>query len=825
VRLQGVPFFNTLTVGSLFLMGTHSLYCIYRLREENHHSLYAVLPLMLTVFGSYLGVLFELDLHAQPFAQLVKKIRTANVPLVNGLFLYSALRCCLSVDGVVLQGLAALVALVSVGVAFLAFCHGPDFDAQHKWLLLSIPVFQVLQGLIYLFSSLPHAQRNDFLVQVVFQLVSNVDVTATWLFHFLNVAGGQFYLFALLQSRTAVTVASLWDLPWQASPTTVAVVVATLAAFLTWARFVQPMLWSRFYLSFSFAVWNTVYSALLKLPCIYPKVIEDEYESLYHDQPPLRIVHYKQNHPLALEMQFTAMDRYPGSQLYFAKAIGVKFAFWLISLLDRIIPQARPSVHISDKPRCEGPFELFFPLREYAPPVTPSKVRAEHAAGQLLAYICQFGHATTMLQREGNSIVMDLDWMNAYPVKKGFHPYGGKAWFELNKDGYLRVTHVRGPARPGDRHPAKISIDSRGTGLSDFKKAQDLIAASTMAHCVIGKHCCGIHSYFNVIALALHNGFDTVPKAEAAAAFPGLTIHPIRLLLQLHFYNHSVLEESTTAHLLEETSVFPQIFAFTPRGLAGYYNRVFQEFTMAQDADFEGSRLPLWGEAADATSASIKQPGQYRTQLSWEKRYHEMWMRYATAIVNAVYADDTALRKDAQLKRFADELRVAMGGVVVQGAAAAVPVQLPARHQLDSRKSLARFIADAIFCITIRHEIYGRISTRYGDDYTIIQGQVPEDFGNPAVEDYHSLVYIALATSRPNYIKLKGTTLDEYVDFLDPLRKSSTDLHAKCVCAYQDVQRELLAIQETFTATAEQVRINTDYCRPLPEDLCIGAAY
>ena len=67
---------------------------------------------------------------------------------------------------------------------------------------------------------------------------------------------------------------------------------------------------------------------------------------------------------------------------------------------------------------------------------------------------------------------------------------------------------------------------------------------------------------------------------------------------------------------------------------------------------------------------------------------------------------------------------------------------------------MARFIADTMHHLIIRHEIYGTSGVRLSLDPRINKVQVPKDGGTYAIDEWRSLACVAMATSRVRYTLL-----------------------------------------------------------------------
>jgi len=296
---------------------------------------------------------------------------------------------------------------------------------------------------------------------------------------------------------------------------------------------------------------------------------------------------------------------------------------------------------------------------------------------------------------------------------------------------------------------------------------------------VAGYHLMGIHVCMNLVSIALNNAFDTADK-----------FHPFRVIMNVHFFNHVFVNELTTAHLLAETAVFAQIFPTTFYGLCDYLNDKYVNFEYAKDCKCEERQAMLDGRFPK------------HSQLSWEKPYTKVYRRYGQEVVNAIWDSDEAVQRDPLIQKFAAEMnkRILLG--------------LPPRHNFQTREGVGRFIADTIYVVTVRHEVYGTKATMPGMDPKIMNGQIPRDFGPDAVEVYNSVLWVGLATSQANFAKLR-----QDFKFLLAILPEETQRSALGK-AMDNFQQGLTDIQKEFEHDYDY-----DYLKTMPSQLETGAGY
>jgi len=317
------------------------------------------------------------------------------------------------------------------------------------------------------------------------------------------------------------------------------------------------------------------------------------------------------------------------------------------------------------------------------------------------------------------------------------------------------------------------------------------------------------------LAIALHNGFDTMD---------GHVFHPWRLAMHMHFFNHIVVNDSTTGHLLEHTAIFVQIFPWTIDGLYGFLHAVVQNYDYMADADLDARRAVTDGVF----------PAQ--STLAWEQRYKKIYLEYAGKISDLCWKDDAELVKDIQMQKFLKNL------------SSNIPKGLPQRFRSNgvstftTKAQATEFMASAIHIVTCRHEVYGTLFGNWAYEPSIMQSQLPLDYGPPAVNDFQAMVGIAMATSRKPATKLmiredpmpgekttvglpkneKGVGMRDFKYLIRSLPEGDDVAMGK---AFDFLQNQLNALYVDMAGTREKREMVTWFLQVTPEMLELGAGY
>lgn len=206
------------------------------------------------------------------------------------------------------------------------------------------------------------------------------------------------------------------------------------------------------------------------------------------------------------------------------------------------------------------------------------------------------------------------------------------------------------------------------------------------------------------------------------------------------------LQELTTEHLVQQGAVFNQIFALKYESLLDYLSSVYNQFTYASDEDF--TTRELVNENIEGTNASylttndIYQP-PVSNSLKWESEYYAIFKEYATSVVKAVYEEnDENVKKDEVLQDYYNALSRLFH-------------KMPSRYaEFKTVDGVTTFVADTINHLVIRHQLYGTTAVASVMDPRLGSTQTPRDGGPPAVDEWRSLGYVALATAYANFVHL-----------------------------------------------------------------------
>lgn len=191
--------------------------------------------------------------------------------------------------------------------------------------------------------------------------------------------------------------------------------------------------------------------------------------------------------------------------------------------------------------------------------------------------------------------------------------------------------------------------------------------------------------------------------------------------------------------------------------------------------------------------------------LVWEKEYAAIWQEYAESIIDAAYPDDDAVAKDICVQS------------LFSGLSSLFQQPLADRYgKLATKRGLARFIADLMHHLIIRHEIYGTSGVRLSLDPRINKVQVPKDRGPYAIDEWRSLACVAMATSRVRYTSLMMNFANVFSDI------ENRQLRMKFQLAHTKMKSHLLQLQQKYSLDGVD---NYETLRLLPSDLDIGAGY
>lgn len=586
--------------------------------------------------------------------------------------------------------------------------------------------------------------------------------------------------------------------------------VAVVMAF-----YLMPRTWGVLRAFLANATWPLFYLIIaggLRVP--RPERLSVLYKGKEDQLKPLRVMPYYVAHPrnLTHRISVPSLDEALTLKVH---AFGfvtrlVTFFFGVASVANRCFPFANIHTPLKYKPRMEpwsdgshywpgwllrriwlpglGMFQIQSGVRGPGFQPTPEVALDAWHRGQLLAWLVEYGIAGSFLEPEenGNDVRfrMDFSFLEKYETKPDYESYGGTAWFVIDDDRKCMVLTSVKPPGAGQEIAANPNDAS-------FRRAEDMILASLYYYVVSGKHLVEIHMGLNLVEIALFNAFDAKKHWN----------HSIRMALYPHLFAHELAEELTTQNLLEDGAVFPQIFATTNAALMQHLNDRFSEYKLGQDEDFElREKVLLTGRKGEKLEDILP-----RSSLLWELEYASIWQDYAKAIVDATYKNNREVADD-------ECVHVLLGNLN-----AMFHRPLPERYaDLKTRSGLARFIADTMHHLIIRHEVYGTSGVRLSLDPRINKVQVPRDGGTYAIDEWRSLACVAMATSRVRYTKLMINFENVFSDIEDEA------IRQEFRRAHTEMKRQLQELEEKYTSDGVD---NYQTLRLLPSDLDIGAGY
>lgn len=501
-----------------------------------------------------------------------------------------------------------------------------------------------------------------------------------------------------------------------------------------------------------------------------------------------------------------------------------------LSYLDARFAQSRADTDLRDKvrfrPGQDGAY--WFPVRlgftGPPPSPAPSVVQAK-LQGTLLEFFVWYGHLSPALRKvndddrkimgdlEGATHVIDFEWMSQFDVKPDYQRCGGRAFFRLDpKAVRLHVTFLTRPGETRKIYPLRLV-----SGETDwqFDQAEQIILTSSYALVVVGYHAGGIHIMMNLLALALHNGFDIND---------GDYFHPWRTAMHLHFFNHIIVNDSTTGHLFEHSAIFSQILPFTLSSLYEFLHAVVRNYEYMSDADLEARKAVTDGVMPEQAT------------LNWEEKYKRIYCNYAQMIADVCWKTDADVANDVQMQTF------------LRNLAQNIPKGLPSRFRSNgsiaftTKAQVVEFTASAIHIVTCRHEVYGTLFVNCAYEPSIMQSQLPLDFGPPAVNDFQAMIGIAIATSRKPATKLmiredpmpgekttvglpknaQGVGMRDFKYFLKNLPDEE---HTGMGKAFDYLQGALNALYVDMAGNREKRELANWFLQITPEMLEVGAGY
>ena len=778
------------------------------------------IPFLFTIFGAGLGFLYELSLlvtghpfqlFRNKFGQFVQSVRLLNLaPVVSSLFFFT---CSMMVFQPELRtALLYLAGAATFGLGFALFYGGAQTFVSTSLLAIQVVQILIVLGATY------HPPGGELVSQLLIgqaalQLTSLLIGTATpyksTAFHVISSVSGVL-LFMAIMTTTAADPAFSTDVAIQLPEGSLILggfITSCIAGLIAMAT-VFPKTYGAYRSQISQLIWSILYFFLVSAKR-FPKPIN--LSKVYDNNPPeqTKLKPYYQVHPLNLlqSLSIPAAEKLERNVTVFKKLVNkIKTIFDFVALLDHFFPQAKVEIPLKDKPR----MEIWSDGEQYWPKLftkkilgltipgdgghmekTPEPVLDAYKEGQLLAYLTEFGVAAPFAKaaedRGPGVLVSDFTFLESYETKADYESYGGKAYFKVNGDTerleLLSVvaphSHQEIPANPND-----------GT----FRHAESLVLASMYYQVISGKHLAEIHMTYNLVEVAMHNAFDVQNQWT----------HPFRTFMYLHFFSHELAEEVTTEHLVQDGAVFNQIFSTTHNGLINHLNDCYHDFHYGEDENFE--------ERAALMTMPPK-PGETQGKIlpnaciNWEMEYATIWHKYSSALIDIIYQDDKAVQQDKYLQDFHQALLT----VLVNG--------LPERYDnFQSKEGVARFASDTIHHTVIRHQVYGTTGVKAALDPRIGSPQIPTDMGTPAVDEWRSLAYVALATGRARFTLL----MNDFTYLLDGVdEKYKEQMHT----VFEALQTDLAELEAKWNTTEEEKEYNNNYFRTVPSKLHTGPGY
>lgn len=769
------------------------------------------LPFAFTIFGAGLGFVFETGLlvNGTPFQQglnrfttFIRSLRLLNLaPVITTIFFFV---CSMTIAEPALRMALLDTAAVGCFALGLALVFG-GAQAAVGLILMAIQVAQIILVLSFGAAAGGTLVAGLLIGAAVLQLASLKIGALTPLkstaFHVLSTLSGV-ALYRAILGATAAQANFSHHVALALPPGSLArwgFVVACLAG-LALADRAWPVTHNSWRAVLSNALWSVVYFVLVSAKR-FPK--PHNLSQVYKNgaPQPVQLLPYSQRHPqyMPAALNIPAVNRLERNVTVLTKVLAkAKNAFALIALLDHVLPQANAAVSPERKTRMQiwSDGSNFWPriftwnIFGYTIPgrtleKTPEPAIAAYKEGQLYAYLTEFGVATTFAKPvpggEQGLLVADFRYMEAYETKPGYESYGGLAYLRVNSEAHkLELVSVVAPGTD-----VQIRVNPHDP---TFRRAEAQVIASMYYAVVAGKHLAEIHMTYNLVEATLHNAFDA----------QGVFNHPFRTFMYLHLFSHELAEELTTEHLVQEGAVFTQIFATTHDGMINHLNDAYHRFRYGEDEDFEAR-----AEAMTMANGKVLP----RACITWEVKYAEIWQDYTRALIDIIYPDDQAVADDPYLQDFHDQLCV----VLLNG--------LPPRYAgFKTRAGVARFAADTIHHMVVRHQVYGTTGVKAAMDPRINKMQIPRDGGTLPIDEWRSLACVALATGRARFVLLDG-------DWRYLLEGVDAKYREPMAVEFDRLQDALRRLDEAWTNTEVEQQYNYDYFRAIPSALHTGAGY
>jgi hypothetical protein len=803
---------SILSILSLILLSGTAVTFYLQVKEQ---PLWITLPFLFTVFGGGIGALLEFwvlitgtpfQMMKNRFTTKIQMVRFLNIAPVVTTILF--LICSFTVED---EGLRMTLLLL---VGFMAFAlsavlyYGPPNPA----IPLIILGTQIAQIIIILTSGILESPLHTIgfylLLQGIIQGAAFVIGTTTPLkstaFHVLSTISGYLLFLAVkgvlkidtsfITSRT-IDLSSHTLLKW-------GLITACVTGFI-FALKTAPKTYNILRSRISNLIWSLQYFIIISAKRFpNPKNLSVLYKN--GSPAPTRLIPYYQHHPefLPETLAIPSVARLEKNVTAFGNMVKkAKGAFKIIALLDHFSPQANVNVPLKDKPRMkiwsDGSdiypeiytkkiFGFSLPVPKFK--ITPPPVIDAFKEGQLLAYLAEYGVANPLLKKASDKpgyLIMDFRDLEKYETKADYESYGGAAYFKVNSENKrLELTSVIAPHT--NEEIVANPIDST------YRHAESMVIASMYFMVISGKHLADIHMTYNLLEAVMHNAFDA----------QGQFAHPVRTFMYIHLFSHELAEELTTEHLVQEGAVFNQVFATTHDGLINHLNDQYHNFEYADDEDFDYRMDIMKMENGEILPNAC---------INWEMEYVNIWRKYTDGIINLIYKDDNEVANDKYIQ---DMLR-GMKQVFFKG--------LPDRYDdLKTIKGLSRWASDTIHHLVIRHQVYGTTGINAAIDPRISSSQIPKDRGTPGVDEWRSLMGVALATACSRFTLLYGKNDEKFTYLLDGLKPEYKN---RMTPIFEQLHDDLEDLDKKWTKDSADLEFNYNYFRSIPSDLRTGPGY
>ncbi|AYV84922.1 MAG: hypothetical protein Satyrvirus1_8 [Satyrvirus sp.] len=770
---------------SIISLATMSIAAIFGFFSLMQYGFWYVGIFLFTIIGGVGGLLWELfgDMNGQ-INETVSGLRKSNV----GLVMAASISTYYLINGILWTNLTTF--LVSIFASFL-FVEGFFGMASPVRYMLLLLVQHGMEIALMVCSSVPFNAKTYLILSSITNMLSFILPTVCKPLTFLLGESGTFH--TLNTISVVLTFCGLNYVQNMSEPSTISL-VWTLGGIIV--GFILAIFTSRIqrnYLRFVVVnyVWKIIYKILLSTSFPPPDL------EMVSQNKKIKWIPYYKKYPLAEPLDVLSTDTIPNSQMFGKLGPKVVSIFKLISFLDRYMPQSDISTPLKYKAKIniDRSPEYYVPtfvkiLGNKNQFIVPLLLEEHNLHGQAAAWMASYSHCSSIVSKlegepYGCTHIIDLTWMEKYKPKDDFFGYGGKAYFHMDcEKNIFKLKFVTFPGNPHDL----IAADPLDP---EFRKADQSFLSSTGIINVAGFHLAGIHMLFNLVTISLINSF-VIGQDD---------LHPLYAVMNVHFYNHSLVEEITTAHLMEKGAVFNQIFALSHTDICNFVGDYFKNIDFGKDADIE-SKQNIFG---------AKIPN---SQLDWQTEYKEIFMKYANKVVDAIYGTEEQIKNDNLLKNFYEELDSALKE---RNRGQSSGLSDERYGKLDEKKFLVRFIADCMHTVIILHKVYGTKVPQFAVHAKLFPSQIPINGSAPSYEDYMSMLLVTAATSRIHFSPLLSVDTNKVFGSVKPSNTKNL-----LVDAFNEMKNDLYLLGEKWS---KEPFINENYQRCLPDELECGAGY